>query len=1846
MLKSERINFLAKKVAPNPLEATYWIDLTEGPQGTVWKWFDPEDNIWKVLLLGNQEGSPDAYTKAESDRLFATNDSIEQLANELNTKQDTLVSEVNIRTINGISVLGSGDIHIDRGLNQEQVQDMIDESTKDFITVDETHEYVQEEIEKLKLVVLDKDKLSESISNLIFSNIVDFETLKEDLSITENHLLYVDPDNGMYRVSYNPNKDEITYTYTTIDKGELVQVYHTITSTEKSEYTVRRDIVNYTDNVHDGITITNEEQGTTRNITLYTRGTGESYLSDNGQYKVIGSINLYTSMDRLPDCLAVLLDDDQVEVNRFTDAKQYLTDLNEPVYLLLTDIYNESVDQRTIEGNQLYSFYYDSVSDSIYIVGTIEPLHQIYNTVDPQPIVTEVTQITNTAKIVRRRITNGLYTDTQGFDIRIEDDTFDSVDNPTGTTTIRSLSFITEGNGKDVLFNDGKYRNLQDSIDFSNFLGKDNETPYTPTRPYHPATKKYVDDSINALIDSAPSDLNTLRKLANAINNDPNFHVTITNLINTKEDHVNIGEVSQLQTDSKVVVPAINEHEAQINQAQSDIDALEEQDKKHDQQISDINTELDVHQNSITDLYNQVDRIDSNIDDIEKNLSDNVDRIDQNIDAIETNIDNIEVNINNIETNIDAIEGNINKIENNIDSIEQNIDQIEENINSVEENIDQVEQSIVDLTNKHNQDVTKLNQDITNLTNKHNQDVTDINSKIDSNVATINKAISDLEDKHDSDISTVNSTITNVQNTLQNNIDTVKNDLTEDITELTSKHNSDVNAINTNINSINQNINQIEQNVDNIESDISQINTDITNINAKDSQQDQSISDINDQLDILNNTLDFDGDGSKYLADDGTYKVFPTKVSQFQNDSNYQTKTQVDQAIADLVGSAPETLDTLNELADALGNDPNFATTVANQIGLKADKADIGTVTQLTTTAKIVVPAINEHETQINSNTSSINNINTQITDINQQIEDINNSTTGDITQINQDIDNIQQDITNIENDISSINTNITGIEGDITDIQGDITNIEGDITDIRGDITEIINKNNQQDTEIASKFELPTGGTIGQVLKKQADGTMGWANDNDTIVTWNTLSGKPTLATVATSGSYNDLTDKPTIPSQYVLPTASSSTKGGIFIGYAETGQNYPVELDNNSKAYVNVPWVNTTYNNASSNAAGLMSSADKTKLDGIQAGADTVSFTRNLSSGTKIGTININGTSTDIYAPTPEGGGSTVTYTPTVTSGVQLGTIVIDGVSKVIYAPEDAGSDVTWSATQTSGTKIGTLNVDGTDYVLYAPTPTTYSNATTTQSGLMSSTDKSKLDGIRAGADSVEWSGALSTGTNIGTLKINDSSYNLYAPTAGEPVTYNQATSTTLGLVKIGYPESGKNYPVELNSSGQMFVNVPWTDTNTTYENATTTTDGLMSSEDKTKLDSIPSNLPIASATTLGGIKIGDGLEVETDGTVNVTEGGGTATDISVPIYKTFQTLVGKNNSGAGKQFTVPIEGTPKFVTIWVGTNSTVHSSAGPTNGKEVGAGQHCYTWPILSTNQQIGITMKVPYTIMQSNVDLGLNNLTYSVCQNLSLTYTYDSTSITFTQSTTDGYYCTEENDLIFQWVSITCEATETVQAVIESFTENPYTLPAATSNALGGIKVGSGLSISSDGTLSATGSSTAASNMTIVTLNGNKNTSDDDFITNIDVNNSDTYITFNIPELYTSTYQHVVIDKLVLTAYMSIEDTGSIGSSYTGKGRLIDLTPLIVGDETGSIEFSETDIFNSIPIVGGGGTAINYRTISYNLLVDYTTSVTVSEYDRQIHLQVSKTMDDTYNISVGDIVAVKLRLICYN
>jgi hypothetical protein len=77
------------------------------------------------------------------------------------------------------------------------------------------------------------------------------------------------------------------------------------------------------------------------------------------------------------------------------------------------------------------------------------------------------------------------------------------------------------------------------------------------------------------------------------------------------------------------------------------------------------------------------------------------------------------------------------------------------------------------------------------------------------------------------------------------------------------------------------------------------------------------------------------------------------------------TKLYVDTSIANLINSAPGTLDTLSEIADALGNDPNFATTITNEIATKVDKAGDTMTGNLAMSNQLVTglgaPTANDH---------------------------------------------------------------------------------------------------------------------------------------------------------------------------------------------------------------------------------------------------------------------------------------------------------------------------------------------------------------------------------------------------------------------------------------------------------------------------------------------------------------------------------------------------------------------------------------------------------------------------------------------------------------------------------------------------------------------------------------------------------------------------------------------------------------------------------------------------------------------------------------------------------------------
>lgn len=213
---------------------------------------------------------------------------------------------------------------------------------------------------------------------------------------------------------------------------------------------------------------------------------------------------------------------------------------------------------------------------------------------------------------------------------------------------------------------------------------------------------------------------------------------------------------------------------------------------------------------------------------------------------------------------------------------------------------------------------------------------------------------------------------------------------------------------------------------------------------------------------------------------------------------------------------------------------------------------------------------------------------------------------------------------------------------------------------------------------------------------------------------------------------------------------------------------------------------------------------------------------------------------------------------------------------------------------------------------------------------------------------ASSVPWSGVTgkpstftpptSSATVLGGIKVGyatsgknykvqlDSSGNAYVnvPWTDNNTTYNEATADTLGLVKIGYASNGKNYAVLL-ANGKMYVNVPWTDNNTTYSQATSDNLGLVkigySANGKNypvELDGSGKmyvNVPWTDTNTTYGV-------VGANGSTGLVKNGSTVTSASgytacpivsgVPYYKdtntTYANMKAATASAAGAAGLVP--------------------------------------------------------------------------------------------------------------------------------------------------------------------------------------------------------------------------------------------------------------------------------------------------------------------------------------------------
>ena len=287
------------------------------------------------------------------------------------------------------------------------------------------------------------------------------------------------------------------------------------------------------------------------------------------------------------------------------------------------------------------------------------------------------------------------------------------------------------------------------------------------------------------------------------------------------------------------------------------------------------------------------------------------------------------------------------------------------------------------------------------------------------------------------------------------------------------------------------------------------------------------------------------------------------------------------------------------------------------------------------------------------------------------------------------------------------------------------------------------------------ARFALTTAtAQSGDTVKVTSTGKMYLIKDESKL---NSEDGyEPYTASSASSVPWSGVTSK---PSTFAPPTATSSTLGGVKVGYTTSGKNYKLQVDASGNAFVNVPWTdnNTTYNQATADTLGLV------KIGYSSSGKN---YAVSLDSNGKM------------YVNVPWTDNNT-TYAQATSDNL--------GLVKIGYSANGKNYPV---ALDGSGKMY--VNVPWTD------TNTTYSNM-----GAATSSTAGKAGLVPAPAAGKQASFLRGDGTWV-------------VPTN---TTYAKANTSTLGLVMIGYAENGKNYPVELDGSGKMYVNVPWTDTNTTY-------------------------------------------------------------------------------------------------------------------------------------------------------------------------------------------------------------------------------------------------------------------------------------------------------------------------------------------------------------------------------------------------------------------------------------------
>lgn len=411
-------------------------------------------------------------------------------------------------------------------------------------------------------------------------------------------------------------------------------------------------------------------------------------------------------------------------------------------------------------------------------------------------------------------------------------------------------------------------------------------------------TEEQVRQAISDLIDGADDALDTLKELAEALGNDPNFATTITNKL----------------TDLR-------------NALTDEVNRAKEEEGKLSTQISEVNS----------NFIKAVDLLNDKIDTAVTNLINKIDKIEAKVDKNTADIADLR---NETTGSLAEAKAYAKDLVDKEAELRKTAD-------------DALSESIHQLNTLHINDKAELKQDV--AAEAQLRANADANIQLKLTEETTNRQTGDaaLESKISDEITnrkaseeTLQNSITkevadrtNADNTLQVNIDKEAQARTSADQVLQTNINSEAATRTAQDQILDQKISALGEKVDGDKTDVlaaieaekeARIAAD-ADLNSKkvDKREGYSLT-KNDFTDLLLAKLNGIEEHANYI----------TLVSQLANDAGYQTEAEVEAAIEKIIGSAPEVLDTLEEIAKALGDDPNFASTITKKLAAITEKVN------------------------------------------------------------------------------------------------------------------------------------------------------------------------------------------------------------------------------------------------------------------------------------------------------------------------------------------------------------------------------------------------------------------------------------------------------------------------------------------------------------------------------------------------------------------------------------------------------------------------------------------------------------------------------------------------------------------------------------------------------------------------------------------------------------------------------------------------------------------------------------------------------------------------------------------